>query len=222
MSKTAIVFGATGLTGRELIELLINDSGFDTIKIFARKSTKIINLKVEEHLVDLLDEKTFQKECTGHVAFCCIGTTAKKTPNKDLYTTIDFGIPASLARVCKTNNIPQLICISALGANPNSRVFYNRTKGKMEEALIAEDLEQLHLLRPSLILGKRQEFRMGEKMGELFMTFGQLFMRGSLKKYRPIKALNIAKAMVYLSHNSHASVKIESDEIQLLSNKHQS
>lgn len=217
MKRIATVFGATGLTGSELVKLLINDPSYCTIKIFTRKKTGFTSTKIEEHIVDLLDATSFENKFTGDVVFCCIGTTAKKTPNKELYTKIDFGIPASIAELCKKKGLPHLLCISALGADKNSSIFYNKTKGEMEETLISENLNHLHLLRPSLILGPRKELRLGEKLAEMFMIFGQLFMQGSLKKYRPIKASRIAKAMVHIAANPTAHSIVESDEIMSLS-----
>jgi uncharacterized protein YbjT (DUF2867 family) len=217
MSKTALVIGATGLTGSNLVNILLKDPTIRTIKIFGRKTIGILHTKIEEHLVDLLNPTSFENDFTGDVAFCCIGTTAKKTPDKDLYRKIDYGIPVAIAELCKKNNIPHFITISALGANKNSSVFYNRTKGEMEEAILASPIEQLNILRPSLIVGDRKEFRLGEKIASGVMKIAQLFMIGSLRKYRPIQALQIAQAMAYLSNHPTKAIIIESDEIKILS-----
>lgn len=216
MNKTALVVGATGLTGSELIHLLIKDTDYSTIKIFGRRKSGFSHPKIQEHITDLFNLISFENDFTGDVAFCCIGTTAKKTPNKDLYRKIDFGIPVALAELCKKNNVPHFIAISALGANKSSSVFYNRTKGEMEEALLATSLKRLNILRPSLIVGNRKEFRLGEKIASLVMGVAQLFMFGSLKKYKPIDASVIARAMLLLSRTSSSDVIIESDEIKKL------
>mgnify|MGYP005988490317 FL=1 len=217
MGKTALVIGATGLTGTALVKLLIADTDFESVKIFGRKSTNLIHPKITEYIVDLFNPLSFENDFTGDVAFCCIGTTAKKTPDKDLYRQIDFGIPVTTTQLCKKNNIPQLLIISALGANKESTVFYNRIKGKMEEAVLSQELEKLHLLQPSLIEGNRNEFRLGEKIASIVMSIGKLFLLGSLKKYQPIQAIQIARAMVYLSKHPFVTTRIESDEIKKLS-----
>jgi uncharacterized protein YbjT (DUF2867 family) len=214
MSKTALVIGATGLTGSELIHLLIKDTDYTTVKIFGRRKTGFSHPKIEEYVTDLFNPISYENDFTGDVAFCCIGTTAKKTPNKDLYRKIDFGIPVALAELCKKNNVSHFIAISALGANKSSSVFYNRTKGEMEETLLATSLKRLNILRPSLIVGNRQEFRLGEKIASHVMGVAQLFMIGSLKKYRPIEASVIAGAMLHLSNTPSSDVIIESDEIK--------
>lgn len=215
MSKTALVIGATGLTGSELINLLIADSEFDSIKIFGRKSLDLKHPKITEYIVDLFTPKSFENDFKGDVVFCCIGTTAKKTPDKNLYRKIDFGIPVALAELCTKNSIPHLLIISALGANSNSSVFYSRTKGEMQDAVQSMALEKIHLLQPSLIVGDRNDFRIGEKVASVIMKVAQIFMVGSLRKYRPIQALQIAQAMVHLSKFPTSDVMIESDEIQI-------
>jgi len=165
MKKTAILLGASGLTGGLLLELLLSDSDFGKIKLFSRKESGLTNPKIEEHIVDTLQLENYAAEFTGDVVFCCIGTTKAKTPDETDYKSIDFGIPVAAAKLAKQNNIPAFIVISALGANVKSLIFYSRIKGEMEQSVIDLKIPKTHILEPSLIAGDRIEQVVGERMG---------------------------------------------------------
>jgi uncharacterized protein YbjT (DUF2867 family) len=212
-SKTAIILGASGLTGNLLLQKLLLDDDFICVKLFVRKPIQIEHPKVLQYCVDLLRLEDYSNDFIGDVVFCCIGTTKKKTPDKNKYQAIDFGIPVQAAKLCKTNNISCFIVISALGANANSSIFYNQTKGMMQEAVIKENIKNTYILQPSLILGRRAQFRLGEKVGEILLLFFQLFLFGKLKKYRPIDAAIIADAMLLLFKQDYPTSIIPSDEI---------
>ena len=212
--KTAIILGATGLTGSTLLKLLLEDVRYETIKLFSRKSVNISSDKIEEHIGDILDLEPFQNEFNAHEVFCCIGTTKSKTPDKELYRKIDFGIPVEAARMCKTNGIDALIVISAMGADPNSRVFYNRVKGEMEEEVLRIGVSRTHILQPSLISGQRKEKRLGEWMAKQLFKLFDVILVGPLKKYRSIHPEEIAKCMLRLTNKAHESGRISSDEIK--------
>jgi len=216
--KNAIVLGATGLTGNILVNKLLIDSRYSKIKIFTRKPLRLENPKVTEILCDLLDVDSYKENFFGDEVFCCIGTTTKKTPDKELYKKIDFGIPANSAILCKKNGIETFIVMSSLGANPKSSVFYSRTKGEMEQAVLNQKIENTYILRPSIIGGSRVEKRLGEKIGIVVMKLIQPLFIGSLRKYRTIKADNIATAMIALASNGSDKQIILSDEIQKVAN----
>ncbi len=129
MGKTAIILGATGLTGSILLEILLEDERYETVKLFSRRSVHKKHPKIKEYLGDVLELRDFKKEFYADEVFCCVGTTQKKTPDKKLYRKIDFGIPTIAASLAKENDIQTFIVISALGANAKSSIFYNRTKG---------------------------------------------------------------------------------------------
>ena len=196
--KTAIILGATGLTGGKLLELLLNDPNYAKIKLFSRSSVGISDPKIEEYLGDMFNLNDFKAQFTGDEVFCCIGTTKSKTPNKEFYKKIDFGIPKSAALLAKENGIKTFIVISALGANTKSPIFYNRIKGQMEEAVLQMQIPKTHILQPSLIGGKREERRIGEWIFKQLMKVANLVMAGPLKKYKSIHPKSIAKAMVWI------------------------
>lgn len=217
MKKTAIVLGATGLTGGLLLEMLLEDNRYDQVKVFVRKSTGIEHPKLNEFIGDILELETFKKYFFADEVYCCIGTTTKKTPDKNLYKKIDIGIPASAARLCKINTINTFVVMSSLGANAKSQFFYNRVKGEMEAVVLKEKVLNTYILRPSIILGDRDESRLGEKIGKIMMSTFQFLMVGKFKKYCPIKADKIAGAMIWLSNNKSPFQIVESDKTEELS-----
>lgn len=218
MKKTAIVLGATGLTGSHLLELLLQDPNYDRVKVFTRKKLTISDPKIEEHIVDLLKLSDYADEFTADVVFCCVGTTKAKTPDKTLYSAIDYGIPVEAAKLAKHNSISHFIVISALGANPNSKVFYSRLKGEMERDVLAQQIEYTHLLQPSLIVGDRGEKRMGEDISKYVMKlFGFLIPA----RYKMIYGKTIAKAMIQLARKPSEEQIIPSDKIKEIANEYE-
>ncbi len=217
--KTAIILGATGLTGGILLQKLIQDDRYEKIKLFSRKSVNISHPKIEEHLIDMLKLRDSAQDFTADEVFCCIGTTNAKTPDKDLYHKIDYGIPVSAARLCKTNKIKTLVVISALGADAESRVFYNRTKGEMEKAVLEFDIPKTHILQPSLIGGKRVEKRSGEYFFKVLMKIFNPLLIGPLKKYRTIHPETIVSAMIWLANNDFEEKRVLSDKIKAIVKK---
>jgi len=214
--KIAILLGATGLTGNILLQKLLHDDRYDAIKVFTRKPTGIKHSKLMEMPVNLLELEKYKTDFTSDEVFCCIGTTTKKTPDKKLYKQIDLGIPVAAAKLCKENNIPTLLIISSIGANAKSSVFYSKTKGEMEQAVLAEQIPNTYILQPSFIVGDRKEKRAGEKLGIAFSRLVQPLLIGPAKKYRAIRAETIANAMIYLANHGNDSTVISSDQIQSL------
>ncbi|MDO6491198.1 MAG: NAD-dependent epimerase/dehydratase family protein [Cellulophaga sp.] len=214
--KTAIVLGATGVTGSALVSLLTHHNAYAKIKLFSRSISGFTHPKIDEYIVDLQDLEKHKSSFTADEVYCCIGTTKAKTPNKETYKNIDYGIPLQAAKLCKENGIGTYMVISALGANASSSVFYNKIKGQMENDVIALQIPKTHILQPSLIAGKREEKRMGEWLAKQFFKVFQFLLIGSLKKYRPIHPETIAKAMVWLGNNEESTIKIQSDKIKEL------
>jgi uncharacterized protein YbjT (DUF2867 family) len=200
MKKTAIILGATGLTGSILLKKLMNDQRYETIKLFSRKKIEGLPKKVAQYIGNVLTLQNFKEEFKADEVFCCIGTTAKKTPNKETYKKIDFGIPVTAAKLSKENNINTFLVISALGANEKSAVFYNKTKGQMQQEVLKQNIPNTFILQPSIIDGNRNETRIGEKIGLIIFKLIQPLFIGPLKKYKVIKAEEIAQAMLNLAN----------------------
>ena len=216
MQKTAIILGATGLTGSILLEKLIHDERYKTIKLFSRKEIDGLPSKVNQYVGNLFELENFKADFTGDEVYCCIGTTAKKTPDKALYTAIDYGIPVAAAKLSKENGIHTFLVVSALGANAKSSIFYTKTKGEMERDVLLEQIENTFILQPSIIEGKRNEQRIGEKIGLAAFKLVQPLFFGKLKKYQITKAEHIALAMLNLANSPSNKQVIASHDIEAL------
>lgn len=220
VKKTAIILGATGLTGSILLDNLIRDDRYSKVKVFARNHVSQKHPKIEEFLINLFELEKLASLFTADEVFCCVGSTQQKTPDEELYRMVDFGIPATAARLCRQNGIGTFEVISAMGANEDSRFFYNRTKGEMEGAVLEHQIPNTYILRPSLISGNRQESRPFEYVWKKIMTFGDQLLVGKLKKYRSIDPETIVNAMIYLANNQYKNHIIESDEIKEIALKY--
>jgi uncharacterized protein YbjT (DUF2867 family) len=222
MSKTAIILGATGLTGGLLTELLIKDETFSKIKLISRRATGFEHPKVEDIICDVLALETIKSQFIGDVVFCCIGTTKAKTPDRDLYYKIDHGIPTAAARLAKENNIPTFMVVSSVGTSTKSPFFYVRTKGEMERDVLKIGVQNTYIMKPAFINGRPDEDRKGEKGLKTIMAVSDFLMVGPLKKYRSVMALDIAKAMAYLATSPVNHVDIMNQEIKTLSAQYES
>ena len=213
MKKTAIILGATGLTGSLVLEQLLTNDQYDCIKLFSRKTTGVTHPKVKEYLGDILDLESFSFDFTGDEVYVCIGTTKKKTPDRSLYRSIDFGIPVAAAKLAKANNIPAIAVVSAIGADSKSSFEYNRIKGDMETGVQEAGVTRTYFVRPSLITGNRQENRGGEKFSIVLFKLLRPIMIGKLKRYRAVEASAIAAKLIALINSGDPSQTIESEEI---------
>lgn len=216
MKKTAIILGATGLTGSIVLDKLLNDDRYTRIKIFSRKEIDGMPSKVNQYVGNILELESFKADFTGNEVYCCIGTTAKKTPDKTLYTAIDYGIPVAAAKLSKENGIQTFLVVSALGANAKSSIFYSKTKGEMERDVLLEKIKNTFILQPSIIGGKRNEQRIGEKIGLAVFKLVQPLFFGKLKKYRITEAEHIAQAMINLANSPLNKQIISSNDIEAL------
>ena len=206
--------GATGLVGDLLTRELLEDRRYSEVLVFTRRPCGISHPGLTEIRADLLALADLKDEFRADVAFCCVGTTKAKTPDRDAYKAVDYGIPVAAARLCRDNGIPAYLVVSALGANPDSPVFYNRIKGEMEAEVLRYPIPHVHFLQPSLIGGNRRESRGGERMAQHLMRFVDPLLLGPLSKYRMIHPLTIAKAMILLAEHPQGEPRIPSDQIR--------
>ncbi|WP_292901372.1 NAD-dependent epimerase/dehydratase family protein, partial [Nonlabens sp.] len=213
MEFTAIIIGATGLTGNILLSQLLEDKRYAKVVTLSRKRIENNYPKHDHHLADLFDPSTYKEFLKGDHLFICTGTTQAKTPNKDEYYKIEHDLPLEVARVAKENGVHKIIAISALGANPNSNIFYNRGKGEMERDLEALGFEENYFVQPALIGGKRDEKRPFERAWKKFQKRIDPLLFGALKKYRTIEPETIASAMIDIAINGYDKNRIESDEL---------
>ncbi len=196
--QTAVVIGATGMIGSIVTQLLLKDDAFKTVRILVRKPLDMQHPKLETVIVDFNNLDDYKNKLgTGDCIFSCIGTTQKNVKgDRNLYRRIDFDIPANAAALGKTAGFSAFLMVSSVGADVKSGNFYLRLKGELEQAVINTGLSSTHIFQPSMLLGKRNEYRLGESIFQsLFKLLSGLLM-GSLRKYRAIEGATVAKAMV--------------------------
>lgn len=212
-NRTAIVFGATGMIGACLVEELIQNMRYTAIKVFTRKSLNIQHIKVIEHVVDVEDVQSYGDMIRGDDLFICLGTTRRKAGSTKRYEEIDRDLPVNIAKASIKKGVKRVAVVSSLGANSGSRNSYTRIKGEMEAGILKLAFDTTVIVRPSLLLGNRSEFRFGEKLATVFMkTFSFLF-RGRLGIYRAIEGRHVARAMIDLIATKSSKKIYLSDEL---------
>ncbi|HEV8273000.1 MAG TPA: NAD(P)H-binding protein [Chitinophagaceae bacterium] len=208
---TATLVGATGLIGSYLLEELLNDPYFDTVRILIRRPIDFTHPKLEKKIIDFNDSDSLLVALSNSdVLFCSIGSTMKKVKgDKEAYRKIDFDIPVKLARFCKMTDCEKFILVSSAGANSKSRNFYQHLKGETDEAVKTVGLKTIHIMRPSLLLGERKEFRLGENIGKAVMT-GLSFLIP--EKYKAIQGKDVAKVMLVLAKKNEKGVFVHENK----------
>ena len=205
--KQVTLFGATGLIGSYLLEFLLKDSETHLINVVGRNPFHLQHDKINNIVIDFQDLSSISDSITGsEVVFVSIGTTMSKVNrDKQKYKSVDFDIIFNVANACKQKNISQLIYVSSLGANSNSSNFYLRLKGEIDEAIAELNLTSTSVFRPSVLLGKRNESRPGEKLLQFAMPLLDFMIPSNSKA---IKAKDVAKSMFNTSKNYKSGVRI--------------
>ena len=214
---TATIIGATGLIGSYLLNELLNDPFYDTVKILIRKPLDITHPKLEKIIVYFNDSDSLLVAIdNSDIVFCAIGTTQRKVKgDKEAYRKVDYDIPVKAARFCKMTDCSTFVLVSSVGANSKSNSFYLKLKGEVEDAVKAIGLRSVHIMRPSMLLGDRKEFRSGEKIGKVLMTALSFLLPS---KYKPIHGMKVAKAMLNAAkENKDGFCVYENTEIKKLS-----
>lgn len=219
MKQKAIVIGSTGLIGKALIDLLLQNDNYEQVIALVRNPTVSKNKKLIYIETNFKQVDDVTDAIKGNCLFICIGSTMAKAGSKDAFLKVDFNIPVDVAHIAVKNGVQKCIVVSSLGADQNSSNFYLQTKGKMEQAIEKLGFKNTVFMRPSILLGTRKEFRLGELIGKFFMTLLNPVFLGPLKKYRGIQGQTVAKAMLNLSLQDSMGVKrFESNEIEILAN----
>ncbi|MFJ7920700.1 oxidoreductase [Lysinibacillus fusiformis] len=215
--RAAIVVGATGLTGSSLVEQLCKNDEYVSVTVIARRKPTFKHPKLEVKIRDF-DRLEEQDIAFAHELYCCLGTTIKKAGSRKAFEKVDFEYPLAIASLAKKRGIPHFLVITAMGANESSPIYYNRVKGKLEHDLMELGLQQLSIIRPSLLVGERNEFRLGEKVGEKVLKLAKPLLIGPLKRSRAIEASQVAKAMMIIAlHGKQQPVTIyPSHELAIL------
>ena len=201
------LFGSTGLIGNEILKLLENDNYFENINVVSRKHIDLNSKKSKLNIIDFSDYKAYLKAVDGSdVVLASIGTTQSKVRfNKKKYREIDFGIISNAIKACKEKNVKHFSFVSSAGADINHTSFYLKLKGEIEKEVQSQQLNSSTVYRPSLLLGDRKENRFGEKIAQIIIPLISFLFPNN---YKPIKALNVAKAMVNECKNYETGFKI--------------
>jgi uncharacterized protein YbjT (DUF2867 family) len=174
--KTALIAGATGLVGSQLLSILLESNYYSRVKALVRKPIPFEHPKLEQIIVDF--DNPDNALLVADDVFCCLGTTIKKAGSRENFKKVDLEYPIQLAKATFSNGTKKFALVSAMGSNTKSMFFYNRIKGEVEKKLQTIPFETILIVRPSLLLGKRTEIRFGEEMGKVFMIlFGFLIPR---------------------------------------------
>lgn len=205
--KQVTLFGATGLIGSYLLEFLLKDSDIHLINVVGRNPFHLQHDKINNIVIDFEDVSSISNSITGsEVVFVSIGTTMSKVNgDKIKYKSVDFDIIFNIANACKQKNINQFIYVSSLGANANSSNFYLRLKGEIDEAVAKLNLNSTSVFRPSVLLGKRNESRPGEKIMQFVMPLLDFMIPSNSKA---IKAEDVAKSMLNTTKNYKSGLHI--------------
>jgi uncharacterized protein YbjT (DUF2867 family) len=204
--KTAIVLGATGLVGSALVQQLLQDNGWQKVKVFVRRSTHVRHPKLEEFIIDFDRPDEWRHLVTGDVLFSAFGTTIRKAGSQEAQYKIDYTYQYQMAEAAAANDVPVYVLVSAAYASPESKIFYSRIKGELERDVRKLPFRSVHFLQPGMLTGHRHEVRVGEKMGIMVMTVVGLIP--ILRRFRPIQAAEVARAMIHAAERPYGGTNV--------------
>ncbi len=206
--NAAVVAGATGMIGRYLIRALIEDSFYDAIVALTRRPLEVEAEKLEQRFVDF--ERLTADDMVGAThLFCCLGTTRKAAGSREAFRRVDYEYCERFARLGRKAGAARMMLLSSVGANPGASSFYLRTKGEVEAAVSALDFEALHIFRPGVLMGQRNENRPGERVAAGLSRAFEFLMTGSLAKYRPMPAGVLAASMAAAGERGEPGMHVQ-------------
>lgn len=215
MKRTAIILGASGLTGGHCLEYLLEAPNYETVIALVRRPLEKTHPKLKEILINFDRISDYKDVIKGNDVYCATGTTFLKSPNKQDYFRIDYTYPHEIAKIAVENGAENFALVSALSANPKAFFFYSRVKGQLEEAIAKLPYKGIYIFRPSFLIGNRKEKRPIEIIGKWVLFFLKPFLIGPFKKYRAIEAKAVAFSMVQVMKEKTNGLHIFlSDEIQ--------
>lgn len=214
--KTALLLGATGLTGGFLLTELINSGAYSKIIVPARRHLATDNPIVDQVVTDFKNLDAIKDRLVADDVYCCLGTTIAVAKTKEAFRFVDYELPLAFARIAKEQGAKSFNLMSSIGAKAGTSNFYLKTKGEVERDIAALPFERVNIFRPSMLLGPRKENRQGESIGKVLMSGLSFMWRGPLKNYKPIESATVAKAMAKVGASAQGrGVRIlESAEIE--------
>jgi len=189
----ALVIGATGATGKDLVNQLLMDNDYDEVNVFVRRPLAVESPKLKTHIVDFGKPEEWKDLVKGDVAFSCLGTTLKAAGSKEAQRKVDHDYQYNFAKAAKENDVEDYILVSSYGADPRSRIFYSRMKGELEQSIKALHFNKLMIFQPGMLERKDSE-RTGEVLGGKIIKFANKF--GILTQQKPLPTDVLAKAMI--------------------------
>lgn len=207
----ALIIGATGVTGRDLLDVLLGDPAYTEVVTFVRRPTGKAHSKLVEVVTDFGRLEAVAGAIKGDVWFSCLGTTLKAAGSKEKQWQIDYEIPAKFAVIAKANGVARAVVVSAYGASASSRVFYSRLKGKLDDHIASLGFERTILFRPGLLLRKDTD-RLGERLSAAGLKF--LNALGILRRFHPLPTALFAQRLAEAPKRPGSGTQIiELDEI---------
>lgn len=214
--RTALLLGGTGLVGAECLELLLAQPRYSRVRALGRRRMQRRHPKLEARRVDFERLANSAELFRADDVFCCLGTTLARAGSTEAFRRVDHDYVVEAARLAAEQGAEQFLLVTALGADPSSRVFYNRVKGETETAVKHLPFRALWIVRPSLLRGDRPELRIGEKLADLASRPLSFLFVGRLRRYRPVEARDVAAALVNLAGQEGTGGVVESEEIAAL------
>ncbi|KEQ18677.1 NAD(P)H-binding protein [Endozoicomonas numazuensis] len=202
MLKTAVIIGATGLVGSELLDQLLESPDIEKVVALARREVQQTSDKLESHIIDFKNLEQSRDLIKGDLFFSCLGTTKKQAGSIDAQRQIDFDYQWEAARIAAENNVPHYLLISSSGANAQSHSQYFKMKGELEQAIKQLPFQNVSIFQPSLLLGKRRENRLGEGLAAKVLPC--LCQLPGLRKLRPIHDWELAGKMLKVATKERA------------------
>lgn len=216
IKKSVLLVGASGLIGTACLKQLAASDQFGRIQLLGRRKLSDLpdDPRIDQRIIDFDNLRQFREFINGDIVICMLGSTIKKAGSKAAFYKVDVTYPIGIATIAAENGASQLLVVSSMGADPQSRIFYSRAKGEMEAAIQQLPFDSIGIFRPSLLTGERSEFRLREEIAKIF---GNLFSFLIPLKYKPVHADTVARSMLYTALKQQPGAHIlESDQIQLL------
>ncbi|MDQ2793633.1 MAG: NAD-dependent epimerase/dehydratase family protein [Bacteroidota bacterium] len=206
--KTALLAGATGLIGSQLLPLLLASERYDKVIVVGRRAVPVIHPKLVQVVTELAKLEDVRLKLIADDVYCCLGTTMAQAGSQEAFFKVDFLYVVQLAALAAGNFAAQFFVVSSMGADAESRIYYSRVKGEMEAAVRQVPFRAIHIFRPSLLLGERAAPRLGERLGAGVLKMVRPLLRGPLQKYQPVRGTAVAAAMLHAAEADSSGVQV--------------